>query len=344
MPAIREFFAVASERPAWVDEAAVARGQQFFNRLVAHHFSALYLASLPSSYAAAKGVQVLRMTGRLQTDTERRLNETAQFLMDIAAPGAMEAGGSGIDRILHVRLMHAAVRWMIAHDPAVVRVDDLAPPASEEDGLVWSTSWGVPTNQEDLIGTWLTFTAVVYDAFDASGVDYGPNDVADHMHLWRLAAHHLGVLPELVPVERSVAAALRDRVWARQQGAVRGRTGDDRRAGRAVADAHAEAGVAADADGVPALPRRPRRRRRRLAEGQLDPASVPRDVGADTHHHPRGGAPRVPRTMERVRRPSPHGRDPARDAPRRPPGVRDPHAPRARPTVTPGVRHQHAGV
>lgn len=217
VPAVRAFFAAASERPAWVDEAAVVRGQEFFNRLVAHQFSALYLASLPSSYAAAKGVQVLRMTGRLQTDAQRRLNETAQFLMDIAAPAAMASGGVGIDRILHVRLMHAAVRWMVLHDPAVTRVEDLAPPVGEEGGLVWSASWGLPTNQEDLAGTWLTFTAVVYDAFDASGVDFGPDDVADHLHLWRLVAHHLGIRPELVPVERAVAAALRDRIWARQQ-------------------------------------------------------------------------------------------------------------------------------
>lgn len=217
VPAIRDFFAAASARPAWVDEAAVARGQEFFNRLVAHHFSALYLASLPSSYAAAKGVQALHMTGRLQTDAERRLNETAQFLMDVAAPGAMQPGGAGIDRILHVRLMHAAVRWMVHHDPSVTHVADLAPPLDAEGGLVWSGSWGVPANQEDLAGTWLTFTVVVYDAFDASGVDVGPDDVAGHLHLWRLVAHHLGLRPELVPVERAVAGAFRDRIWARQQ-------------------------------------------------------------------------------------------------------------------------------
>lgn len=229
VPAIRDYLAAAAAPPEWVDAEAVARGQQFFNRLVAHHFSALYLASLPSSYAAAKGVQVLRMTGRLQTDTERRLNETAQLLMDIAAPGAMRTGGAGIDRILHVRLMHAAVRWMIANDPAVTRVDDLAPPQGDEDGLVWSTSWGLPVNQEDLAGTWLTFTAVVYDAFDASGVDFSEGDVADHLHFWRLVAHHLGVEPGLVPRTRADASALRDRIWARQQAPCA--------AGRAMTDA-----------------------------------------------------------------------------------------------------------
>jgi hypothetical protein len=98
VPAIRAFLADAVSRPTWVDDAAVRRGQEFFNRLVAHHFAALYLASLPNAYAAARGVQVLRMTGRLQTDTNRRLNETAQFLMDIASPGAMDVGGGGSGR------------------------------------------------------------------------------------------------------------------------------------------------------------------------------------------------------------------------------------------------------
>jgi hypothetical protein len=216
-PALRAYFAEASTFPRWVDQQAVDRGQVFFNRLVAHQFSSLYLASLPNSYAAAKGVQVLRMTGRLQTDTTRRLDETAQLLMDVAAPGALQPGGTGIDRILHVRLMHAAVRWLILHDPSVRRVRDLPPPERETEEFVWSLSWGVPINQEDLAGTWLTFTAVVYDAFDASGVVYDAQEIDDHLHLWRLVAHFLGVDPTLVPQTRVDANVLRRRIFARQQ-------------------------------------------------------------------------------------------------------------------------------
>ncbi len=217
VPAIRAYFATAAQRPDWVNDDAVSRGQEFFNRLVVHHFTALYLSSLPNSYAAAKGVQVLRMTGRLQTDTFRRLNETGQFLMDVAGPGAMQDGGVGIDRILHVRLMHAAVRWMITHDASVKRIDDLAPPQTEGSDLIWSPSWGTPTNQEDLVGTWLTFTAVVYDAFDASGVDYSERNIADHLHLWRLVAHYLGVDAALVPLTRADADELRERIFGSQQ-------------------------------------------------------------------------------------------------------------------------------
>lgn len=217
VPAIADFFAHAAEPPAWADPEIVARGQAFFNRLVSHQFAALYFASLPSSYAAAKGVQVLHMTGRLRTDTERRLNETAQFMMDISGPGALDVGGVGVDRILHVRLMHAAVRWMIANDPAVKHVDDLDPPAVLLPDLVWSASWGLPGNQEDLVGTWLTFTAQVYDTFDASGVEYTDDDITAHLHMWRLVGHHLGVAPRLVPSNRRDADALHAMIWRRQQ-------------------------------------------------------------------------------------------------------------------------------
>ncbi len=216
VPAIRDYLATAAQLPDWVDADSVARGQAFFNRLVAHHFSALYLSSLPGCYAAAKGVQVLRLTGRLQTDAERRLNETGQFLMDISGPAALAAGGVGIDRVLHVRLMHAAVRWLIEHDPSVERVDDVVPPTVERPGLLWSASWGRPVNQEDLVGTWLTFTTVVYDAFDASGVTYDAADVADHLHMWRLVGHLLGLESDLVPPTRSDADALQARIWERQ--------------------------------------------------------------------------------------------------------------------------------
>lgn len=217
VPAIARFLGEGATPPSDVDQAAVARGQEFFNRLVTHQFSALYFSSLPSSYAAAKGVQVLHLTGRLRTDTERRLNETAQFLMDIAAPGALAPGGVGVDRVLHVRLMHAAVRWLIAHDPVVRHVDDLAPPATIPPDLVWSSSWGLPGNQEDLVGTWLTFTVAVYDAFDASGVVYTDAEVDDHLQMWRLIGHHLGVDPRLLPSDRASATELYRLIRSRQQ-------------------------------------------------------------------------------------------------------------------------------
>lgn len=220
VPAIKTFFAETAVLPEWVDLERLGRGQAFFNEWAAHHFTAMYLASLPTAYAAAKGVQVLNLTARLRTDTERRLDETAQFLMDTSAPGAFAANGLGISRVLHIRLMHAAVRWLIENDPVVERVEDIAPPeatsAATPDSGVWSMSWGRPANQEDLLGTMLTFTTVVYDVFDATGVEYSADQVDDHLYLWRVIAELLGIDPNIVPQDRAEAQRLQAMIWERQ--------------------------------------------------------------------------------------------------------------------------------
>ena len=118
--------------------------------------------------------------------------------------------------MLHVRLMHAAVRWMILHDPSVILVDDLAPPAVEGEPL-WSRSWGVPTNQEDLLGTWFTFNGRRVRRVRRERRRLRQQNVADHMHLWRLIGHHLGVDPRWSPTTRADAAVLRRRIFTRQQ-------------------------------------------------------------------------------------------------------------------------------
>ena len=161
------FLVDAARLPDWAEEPRIRRGQAFFGEWALHQFTALYLASLPSAYAAAKGVHVLWLTARLEDDAERRLNETAQYLMDVTAPNGFEPGGSASGRVLHVRLMHAAVRWLIDHDPRVTRVAE-ADPGPLPSGPMWADSWGRPLNQEDLVGTLLTFTTGVFDAVTAS--------------------------------------------------------------------------------------------------------------------------------------------------------------------------------
>jgi hypothetical protein len=216
VPAIAEFLATARALPDWADEARMARGQAYFGDWALHQFTALYLASLPSAYAAARGVHVLWLTARLERDPERRLNETAQFLMDVTAPGSFGPGGAAIDRILHVRLMHAAVRWLIDHDTGVARPAD-ADPAVLPDRPTWAASWGRPANQEDLAGTLLTFTTVVLDAFVHSGVESSAAGAEDFFHLWTVIGHVLGIHDALIPRDLAEARLLQDAIFGRQQ-------------------------------------------------------------------------------------------------------------------------------
>ena len=84
----------------------------------------LFLSSLPLAYAAHDGVQVLALTAQLETDTKRRILESAQFVLDVTAPGALEPGRPGYETVRLVRLMHAGVRHLIRTDPRVVRTSD----------------------------------------------------------------------------------------------------------------------------------------------------------------------------------------------------------------------------
>jgi mpaB/rubber oxygenase-like protein len=188
------------EEPPWLDRTLLAAGQERFARWGSHVFTALYAAALPSAYACCRGVQVLGLTARLVTDTKRRLNETAQFHLDVMEPNGLTEGGRGISDIRHVRLMHAAVRWLIEHDPD-------AP---------WDPEWGVPINQEDMLETLLTFTEIVFEVFDRTGVVYNETDADAYLHTWSYIGFLLGVHPDLLPLTRADTRNLMPEVRRRQ--------------------------------------------------------------------------------------------------------------------------------
>ncbi len=189
--------------PDWVDPERVAAGQECFARWGSHVFTALYAAALPSAYACWRGVQVLGLTARLETDGKRRLNETAQFHLDIMEPGGLEHGAQGFSDVRHVRLMHAAVRWLIENDPRVH----------------WEPKWGTPINQEDLLETMLTFTEIVFEVFDRTGVKYSAQDADDYLHTWSYVGYLLGIRPDLLPLTRAQTSVLMPIVRRRQFGA-----------------------------------------------------------------------------------------------------------------------------
>jgi hypothetical protein len=199
-PGFAEFLDETIERPDWVEPELVSAGQECFARWGSHVFTALYAAALPSAYACRRGVQVLGLTARLETDAKRRLNETAQFHLDVMEPGGLDPGAHGFSDVRHVRLMHAAVRWLIGNDPRVT----------------WDPSWGTPINQEDLLETLLTFTEIVFEVFDRTGVAYTDDDANAYLHTWSLIGFYLGVRPDLLPLTRAQTSVLMPIVRRRQ--------------------------------------------------------------------------------------------------------------------------------
>jgi hypothetical protein len=202
-PAVAAYLAEHPGLPEWADPELITQACDFFAEHGPHIVSILYSASLPTAYAAAKGVQVLHLTARLATDTKRRITETAQFIVDVMAPAGLQPCGRGYRDARFVRLMHAAVRWLILHDPNLPKTSGR--PAT---GLYWDQDWGVPINQEDLLATLLTFTEVVFEALDRSGVHCSDSEASAYLHAWSVVGYLLGIRPELLPLDRDDSRTL----------------------------------------------------------------------------------------------------------------------------------------
>ena len=201
--------------PPWRDQALLTRGQRFFEANGLPIATALFCASLPTAYLSADGAQVIAITGDLVSNTHRRVAETAQLLTAVMDLGDQDEGiplapdTPGFRAAIGVRLMHASVRAFIASDPQAS--DRYQAPATE-----------VPINQEDLTGTLLTFTTVVFRALERMGLDIDPLDAEAYLHTWCVVGHLLGIRPDLLPLDLAQASELDEAIRCRQT-----RTSDD---------------------------------------------------------------------------------------------------------------------
>lgn len=198
--AVRAFLEDDAVLPAWADPVRIARAQAWASRHLFHVTVALFGASLPSSYGAAKGARVLVATGRMERATlDRRVNETAQFILDVVAVDGFGPRGAALRAAQKVRLMHAAVRGHLL-----------------ERGL---GEGEVPINQEDLLGTLFTFSAMVVRSVRMLGVEVSDQAADDFQHLWAVVGVLLGIREELLPEGHFASVELGRRIGARQYAA-----------------------------------------------------------------------------------------------------------------------------
>lgn len=173
--------------PDWTDPVRLRRGTELFHRYGPLIIMLLNTYSLPLSYAARKGVQVLGRTERLHSNAKRRIIETAQMIIDIMAPGGLDPAshGKGLRSAQKVRLMHATIRHLLGKDPS------------------WDPDFGLPVNQEDLAGTLGAFSVAVIDGLERLGVELGADEIDAYMHTWSVVGHVMGVRPELLPADHA---------------------------------------------------------------------------------------------------------------------------------------------
>jgi hypothetical protein len=181
------------------DGALVEDGQRLFQLYGPEVLLILGCYSLPTTYAAANGVQVVYRARRLKDDARRRLCETAQMVINVMQTGALAPGGIGTRTAKKVRIMHALVREHLR---------------GVEGG--WPTAFGEPINQEDLAGTLMAFSLVVLDGLSRIGVVFSPRDETGYLAVWRHVARILGIDPRLCPSTLAEARALAVAIGRRQ--------------------------------------------------------------------------------------------------------------------------------
>ncbi|MCB9598440.1 MAG: DUF2236 domain-containing protein [Sandaracinaceae bacterium] len=201
-PAARAFFDATDDMPAWADPAKIARAQQLFAEDGLYITFGFFCSSLPQSYCAAHGAGVLVETGALLDRVRQRIFETAQFLFDVLDAGSLDPGGRGIRAPQRVRLMHAAVRRLVRHH------------------VPWDVATlGEPINQEDLVGTLMTFSVVTYEAARRLGVSWSRADADAWIHHWNVVGHFLGIDHDLLPQDledaQDLMEAIRQHQWRR---------------------------------------------------------------------------------------------------------------------------------
>ncbi|MCB0633170.1 MAG: DUF2236 domain-containing protein, partial [Lewinella sp.] len=164
----------------------------------------LYHKSLPLLYLNARGAVVLEKTSRLMhqgADVSiftRRVAETGQFLLDVMAPGHLEARGKGIRAIQKVRLIHASIRHFM--------------PSGQ-----WDTNeLGLPINQEDLAQTLMTFGISPVDTLAQFGLTEPDERLWAYVYTWNRIGELLGINADLLPADLDEARALLQTILDRQ--------------------------------------------------------------------------------------------------------------------------------
>lgn len=227
-PRLQAYLGTAPFLPDGVDRGRLLRGQQFFATWGPLIALALLTCSLPNSYAAANGVRVIAMTGRLETDPKRRIWETAQILVDALEPHGLDperAEARGFRTVRDVRLMHAYIRRLLetgywaSHGHNVSGARRVRRPRYRPSQGRWQAEcWGKPINQEDLAGTLMSFAYLPVQSLrkgpDRSWLDQ--QAVEDFIYAWTVVGRLLGVNERLLPNSEAEARELSLLIAGRQ--------------------------------------------------------------------------------------------------------------------------------
>lgn len=182
---VEDYFVKTRRLPDWAEPFKLAVASDVFKQYGPKILLLLLCKSLPLCYTCWRGAKVLYRTGRLRVHDgsldsfTRRLMETAQFVVNVLTLNSFEHDGTAIVSIQKVRLMHAVIRYHAQQHR-------------------WDVStYGIPINQQDLVGTLLSFGVVIIDGLKQMNIELTPEESEAYLHLWKVVGHMIGVDDDL---------------------------------------------------------------------------------------------------------------------------------------------------
>jgi hypothetical protein len=152
------------------------------------------------------------MSGQLTDHVGRRLELTGQMLFDVMTPKSLVPGGVAFKSVLRTRLIHSALRHMLLNEKTVAHATKDAELGREV--AQWTSEYGQPINQMELVYTLMTFSHVVLRGAVSLGIEPQVHAFEDYIYTWNIVGRLLGIEPELLPDSWDEAAQLFDRIKA----------------------------------------------------------------------------------------------------------------------------------
>ncbi len=199
-PELSEFFSATNALPPGIDTDRINRGEMVFQKNAFTGALVLLTKSLPEGYAAPNLSIILNLSGNLRTHPYKRLLSTLQTVVNVSTFHGFQHGGRAVITAQKLRLLHAGIR----HVTHRYRPE-------------FESRYGVPVNQEDMLGTVMGFSYLVIEGMRTLDVGLTHDEEEDFFYVWRVFALMMGIHPpdrpdsfELIPDNVADAEAFYD--------------------------------------------------------------------------------------------------------------------------------------
>lgn len=179
---LRALFEQANNTPDWVDRELMIKAGNALRRYPLKQSLVLQSSSLMGGYSIPGLSAPLKATKALSRSVVPRIARTLGFTAAVTIPGGLDIGNVGYKQALNTRIIHALVRANL----------------NESDDWDFER-FGTPISQTDMVSTNMGFSLVAIHGLMAFKCVFTKEEREGVLHIWRYAAHLLGIDDELMP-------------------------------------------------------------------------------------------------------------------------------------------------